>query len=214
MPTIKTSLSIAALLLMLSACGSAPTVVNNKTPAAKTTSTSAPTTANRTSAARATSVTSTASNNNAVSTGAEKQEAYAPTGHYSKAPSAVVHGDLFDAAKTGDIATIQGLLDQGANVNSTNKQGETPLHAAASADQSQVAMLLIQKGANVNSTTTGGWTPLHTAARFGGTKVVTLLIAKGANVSAVNADGRTPAELAQAVNNVRMASLLRYHANK
>ena len=186
MPMIKTSFSIAALLLMLSACGSAPTIVNNNAsvPVAKTAPTSAPATATRTPAASVTSVAS--------STGAAKQEAYAPTGHYSKAPSAVVHGDLFEAAKAGDTATIQGLLDQGANVNSTNKQGETPLHAAASADQSQVAMLLIQKGANVNSTTTGGWTPLHTAARFGATKVLTLLIAKGANVSAVNADGRTP----------------------
>jgi len=209
MPMIKTSLSTAALLLMLSACGSAPTVVNNNAPVAKASRTSVTPTSTPTPAASV-----AATRNNSPTTDATKQEAYAPTGHYSKAPSAVVHGDLFDAAKAGDTATIQGLLDQGANANSTNKQGETPLHAAASADQSQVAMLLIQKGANVNSTTIGGWTPLHTAARFGATKVVTLLISKGANVSAVNADGRTPEALASAVNNVRMASLLRYHANK
>ena len=153
-----------------------------------------------------------ATNPSASTTAAVKQEAYAPTGHYGKAPSAVVHGDLFEAAKAGDVATIQGLLSQGANVNSTNKQGETPLHAAASANQSQVASLLIQKGANVNSTTTGGWTPLHTAARFKATQVLTLLMSKGANVNAMNADGRTPEALATAVNNVRMASLLRYHA--
>ena len=208
MPMIKISFSLAALVLMLSACGSAPTVVKN-TPAPKATSTvAAP------SVSRSTPAAIARNNVTATTTAAIKKEAYAPTGHYSKAPSAVIHGDLFEAAKAGDVATIRGLLDQGANVNSTNKQGETPLHAASSANQSKVAMLLIQKGANVNSTTTGGWTPLHTAARFGASQVVTLLISKGANVTAVNADGRTPEALASAVNNVRMASLLRYHANK
>jgi len=211
MPMIKNSFSIAALLLMLSACGSAPMVAEKNAPAVKVSPSATAAPASRASAPASLAAAASSTSNNIAAT---KQEAYAPTGHYSKAPSAVVHGDLFDAAKAGDIATIQGLLDQGANVNSTNKQGETPLHAAASANQSQVAMLLIQKGANVNSTTTGGWTPLHTAARFGASQVVTLLIAKGANVSAVNADGRTPEALASAVNNVRMASLLRYHANK
>ena len=193
MSILKTSLSITASILFLTACGATPT-------------TNSHTTAKNSTTNHAISPSSKASPSG--------KKVYAPTGHYGKAPSAVVHGDLFDAAKAGDLATIRGLLDQGANPNSTNIQGETPLHAAASANQHQVAMLLIQKGANVNSTTVGGWTPLHTAARFGAAQVLALLIAKGANLNAVNADGRTPEQLARAVNKVRMASLLRYHASK
>jgi ankyrin repeat protein len=193
MSILKTSLSVAASVLFLTACGATPTTTSNTTAVKASVANNTPQTRSKNSSGKT---------------------VYAPTGHYGKAPSAVVHGDLFDAAKTGDLATIRGLLDQGANANSTNKQGETPLHAAASANQSQVAMLLIQKGANVNSTTVGGWTPLHTAARFKATQVLTLLIAKGANLNAVNADGRTPEQLARAVKNVRMASLLRYHAGK
>ncbi len=201
MSTIKTGLSILACSFILSACGSNPiTAVNNSatTPQAAAIPTSSTRVANTPTQANVVAETETA--------------AYAPTGHYGKAPSAVVQGDLFEAAKAGDIATVQDLLDQGANINSSNKQGETALHAATSANQIQMANLLIAKGANVNSTTIGGWTPLHTAARVGASQVLSLLVAKGANLQAVNADGRTPEALATAVKNVKMASLLRYHA--
>ncbi len=199
MSTIKTGLSILACSFILSACGSNPTTAANN--AAATPQAASPTPSTRIANTPKANVVAEA-----------ETAAYAPTGHYGKAPSAVVQGDLFEAAKAGDIATVQGLLDQGANINSNNKQGETALHAAASANQVQMVNLLIAKGANVNSTTTGGWTPLHTAARVGASQVLSLLIAKGANLQAVNADGRTPEALAIAVKNVKMASLLRYHA--
>jgi hypothetical protein len=200
MSIVKTTFSFAIMALVLTGCGpaSAPTTGDaggsSQKPVANTSASAASTSA-ATASTQASGDTPT----------------YAPTGHYGKAPDKVLGGNLFEAAKSGDFDTVRALLSQGANPNGTNGDGETPLHAAASANHQQVAMLLIQKGGNVNATTTGGWTPLHSAARFGAFQVVSSLISNGANLSATNKDGRTPEDLARAVNNVRMASLIRYH---
>ncbi len=102
---------------------------------------------------------------------------------------------LFDAAKSGNTQHVSSLLSQGANVNASNANGETALHAAASRDQVAVAQLLIQRGANINSQTTQGWTPLHSAARFGKTAVTQLLINRNAQ-NLRNNQGKTAIQLA------------------
>ena len=103
---------------------------------------------------------------------------------------------LFEAAKAGNTQRVSALLNQGANVNASNANGETALHAAASRDQVAVAQLLIQRGANINSQTTQGWTPLHSAARFGKTAVTQLLVNRNAQ-NLRNNQGKTAIQLAQ-----------------
>ena len=55
------------------------------------------------------------------------------------------------AAKSGDAEQVLKLLDEGANVDATNNQGETALMWASYWGQSAVVDLLIKKGANVNA---------------------------------------------------------------
>ena len=54
--------------------------------------------------------------------------------------------ELLAAAKSGDIEKVRELLDRGADVNSRDKDGLTPLHAAALAGHTEAAALLRQRG--------------------------------------------------------------------
>ena len=96
------------------------------------------------------------------------------------------------AARAGDLAKVKSLIEAGAEVNAKDKGGQTPLFAAALADNDDVAKFLIAKGADVNARDTNGWTPLHGASERGRKGGVELLIAKGADVNAKDSEGGTP----------------------
>ena len=87
-------------------------------------------------------------------------------------------GPLQDAAKAGDIAQIEALLAQGADVN----QGvlATPLIYAIQEGHADAAKLLIERGADVNKQATLG-APLHVAASEGMADMVVLLLDHGAD---------------------------------
>jgi uncharacterized protein len=131
-------------------------------------------------------------------------------------PAAGAHaGALRDAVVAGDVARVAGLLAKGANVNAEDKDGRTPLHAAARhpprgmaelllakganvhVQDSDVAELLLARGANVNAHDNGGGTPLHMAAQQGHHQVAELLLAEGAMVNAEDNEGETPLDYAK-----------------
>lgn len=58
--------------------------------------------------------------------------------------------NLIEAARKGDIKKLRNLLDDGADVNVTLKDGYTALMMAANSDFSdiQVVKLLVEKGAD------------------------------------------------------------------
>ena len=59
---------------------------------------------------------------------------------------------LHAAAKSGDTAEVQRLIDKGANVNAKKEYGRTPLHyTALEKNAVEVAKLLIDNGAEVNA---------------------------------------------------------------
>ena len=90
------------------------------------------------------------------------------------------------------------LLSNGANVNQTKQNGETPLHAAAYCGRDYgVAVLLIDKGANVNLVNHDGASPLHFAAENRNDAVAAILIEKGADVNQVDLDGDRPIDVAE-----------------
>lgn len=84
------------------------------------------------------------------------------------------------------------LLDAGADVNSRNQEGETPLHQAAEDYDKQVAQLLIDHGANVDASNNFGQTPLHAAAMHGAFEVLDILVYNGAKVNCRDIKGYTP----------------------
>ena len=62
-----------------------------------------------------------------------------------------------------DTAMISSLLDAGANINSANRTGFTPLHHAAESGSKEAAILLIARGANLALRNRYGQTPEQTA---------------------------------------------------
>jgi len=96
------------------------------------------------------------------------------------------------AACTGDLARVKLFVEQGANVDTKDELGWTPLYWAASTGQENVAEFLIANGADVNAKTNDNSTPLYQAAATGGLNFVQLLIAKGADVNGKDKHGNTP----------------------
>ncbi|KAG2392613.1 hypothetical protein C9374_011338 [Naegleria lovaniensis] len=76
-----------------------------------------------------------------------------------------------------DIESLARLLiSLGADVNSKNSEGETPLHTCARNGTLGVARLLISEGADVNAINKHKVTPLMIAATLGNLAVVELLL--------------------------------------
>ena len=74
------------------------------------------------------------------------------------------------------LSPIETLLAAGSDVNDGNDRGWTPLHAAAYANQPEIASLLIEKGAALDAEAHGaGGTPLIVALFWGHREVADLL---------------------------------------
>ncbi|KAL9035569.1 MAG: hypothetical protein Q9180_004794, partial [Flavoplaca navasiana] len=79
-------------------------------------------------------------------------------------------------SKTNRTATVEMLLQNGADVKAQSDGGWTPLHNAAEKGYEDVALLLLRWRADVNATTSSGMTALHWSARNGHIDVVKLLL--------------------------------------
>ena len=74
---------------------------------------------------------------------------------------------LIKASGEGDKASVQRLLDAGANVNAAVLQGRTPLMAAASTGNADIVLLLIAFGADIAAQDQTGWTALRYSTEYG-----------------------------------------------
>jgi ankyrin repeat protein len=109
---------------------------------------------------------------------------------------------------------IEMLIAKGANVNTKDKKGSTPLHLAVKHNQMELAKMLIAKGADVNAKDNWNWTLVHGAAYNGNKDMVELLIAQGANVNGRDGDNRTPLWYAQDKGHSEIVELLKKHGAK
>jgi len=85
---------------------------------------------------------------------------------------------LICSAGTGDLNRVTYLLQKGADVNATDKRGNTALIEAAFWKYPQVVKLLLDKGADVRLENKSGETALTEAVKAGHTEVVKLLLSK------------------------------------
>lgn len=106
------------------------------------------------------------------------------------------------------IGIIRRLLAHGAQVDSVDMFGITPLHLAAEQGCPEVVALLFEKYATVNAVTSaqaGGRTPLHTAIRAfrlpgrghdGHKQVIKMLMERGADPELQDSDNKNALDLA------------------
>ena len=102
---------------------------------------------------------------------------------------------LLQAARFGHTKIVLALIEKGADVNSKNENGTTPLHQAAYGDHTDTAMALIEKGADVNAKNDGGETPLHWAVDLDNTETALAMIAHGADSAQLDSSSSTMGNL-------------------
>ncbi len=98
---------------------------------------------------------------------------------------------LRKAAGCGDQTRVRLMLNSGANANTTDAEGNTPLVLAAQSGWQNCVRTLIQAGANVNCVVRYGQTALLKAVRNGHLACAEELINAGADVNAADQYGNT-----------------------
>jgi ankyrin repeat protein len=98
---------------------------------------------------------------------------------------------------TSDTLFPAELGEAPVTLQSTDCDGDTPLHVLAWRGDTEGALLLIRNGADVNAVGDMGETPLHVALSQGNRLLVAALIAAGARTDIRSEFGQTPAERAK-----------------
>ena len=111
-------------------------------------------------------------------------------------------------AVENDLASVRALVEHGAQVNTLNECGGTPLSEAASLGYVELVKYLLSVGAKLRIE--GQKEPiLHEAVRSGSAEMVKLFLEAGAEVNAANDLRETPLHLAaQDDKNLALARLL------
>lgn len=121
--------------------------------------------------------------------------------------------ELMAAAHAGDLAQVQRLLAAGADVNSRDENGWSPLMKACYNAElkhgfADVVQALIEAGANIEAPIGYGVRPLMLAAGYGETAVVEMLLQAGADVLAQNDGGYTALMMVKQKHYVDVVNLL------
>ncbi|KAL7302846.1 hypothetical protein TKK_0004078 [Trichogramma kaykai] len=103
------------------------------------------------------------------------------------------------AVENGFLKSSEILLRRGADPNSTNKEGSTPLHTICRRTNRDGLILEFfrtndenRQTVQVNVHDSLGNTPLHLALENGNLWVASILLKRGADVNSVNEEGSTP----------------------
>lgn len=87
---------------------------------------------------------------------------------------------LLEAARSGDLALVTQLVEQGTALDAENHNGVTPLMFAVRGGHAPVVTYLIEQGADVNKKTKNGVTPMRIARDAKAQEMMDLLAAGGA----------------------------------
>jgi len=123
---------------------------------------------------------------------------------------------LHDAVVAERLEIVEYLVQQGADVNTSNLERFTPLHDAANKGRLELVRFLLAKGADPNAKDISNNTPIHEAVAGYGVyitniryiEVVKLLLSVGDVVNDKNNKGETPLHLASRGNSLEVVKLL------
>ncbi|CAG2245309.1 unnamed protein product [Mytilus edulis] len=91
---------------------------------------------------------------------------------------------------------VKSLIDLDAEVNSRDREGESPLHKTCiSGDYELLKMLLSTRKSEINLQNCKGQTPLHLACRSGVANVIILLLEEKADIHKEDEEGKSPLQV-------------------
>ncbi|MGE5293929.1 MAG: ankyrin repeat domain-containing protein, partial [Solirubrobacterales bacterium] len=114
---------------------------------------------------------------------------------------------LHATVSIGMLNVVMEFINRGADVNVRDRDGQSPVHEAAWADDGAMAELLLDHGAKINVKDRNGDTPAHVAAVNGYADLLDLLMSRGANAEAKNDQGLTPLDIARSGASLEMIVL-------
>ena len=123
---------------------------------------------------------------------------------------AIGRTSLHIAAEKGNMDVVMFLIENGANVNVADVNGNTPLvFIINKAGNLKVIQRLLEKGARVNVQNRTGETALMYAAWHGHSTIVQLLLENRADVTLKNRQGRTALTLAESKGHQEVVEMLK-----
>ena len=116
---------------------------------------------------------------------------------------------IVDAAQQGDKVQVQQLISAKVDLNASQGDGLTALHAAAYNGNMELVAMLLKGGANTRVTTrVDAATPLFMAAKGGNAPIVEALLKAGGNANDANGNGTTALMAAAASGSVDALRML------
>jgi ankyrin repeat protein len=123
--------------------------------------------------------------------------------------------DWLEATASGDCSRVSTLLNEGADINSLDRHGQTALMNGATRGDTELVRLLAAKGADLNRTAKYHLTALMLAVINGHREIVQILVDAGADTTLKGSRGpfaQTPLEYALAQGREDIALILRGRA--
>lgn len=120
--------------------------------------------------------------------------------------------DLILGAKTGNIALVKLALENKADLETKNDEGETALILASWYGSPEIVDLILKKGANINAQDKLGFTAIAKASSLGigrHFEIVENLISACANINLKTKDGLSPYLLARINGHHELAKILK-----
>lgn len=114
------------------------------------------------------------------------------------------------AAFFGNKATVEALLQAGADVNQQSREAMkvSALHSSAAARRPDIVEMLLAGGADPNLRAEGGVTVFHAAGATGQIEVGEMLLNRGGDINAKDSSGKTPLAYAGAAQKDAMVTWL------
>ncbi|KAL7790944.1 hypothetical protein V8C37DRAFT_410556 [Trichoderma ceciliae] len=121
------------------------------------------------------------------------------------------------ACGKGHIEEVKQLVDEGAVIGASAKDGWTPIIAASRYEHVEVTRILLENGANIEDKSKNGITPLLAATAVRCLDLIQLLLDKGADIeaaedkdgaTALSKNGTTPLLAATAIGCIDLVQIL------
>lgn len=119
-----------------------------------------------------------------------------------------VASNLFEAIEKIDIVSLNVLLADGADVDTVDADGNTPLMLASKIGNPRIMEIILAHNPDVNAKNNRDETALMTASKYGLYDIAEQLINRGAKINETNADGLTPKQIAMRNGHRQVGNLL------